>query len=109
MPARDLGRACYSAECVEQSEISENRCIRKDRARKPESENTEHPAPLGILPGVVLRNHDRRLRSAMCAPGDMRLGRIERGHCRSPYQAPPLKRPRLVAVYSGPRPTAVAN
>src|SRR4249920_3543943 len=32
-----------------------------------------------------------------------------RGHCRSPYQAPPLKRPRLVAVYSGPRPAAVAT
>ena len=32
---------------------------------------------------------------------------IERRHRRSPYQAPPLKRPRLVAVYSGPRPIAV--
>ena len=39
----------------------------------------------------------------------MCVGRIERGHCRSPYQAPPLKRPRLVAVYSGPRPAAVAT
>ena len=30
-------------------------------------------------------------------------------HCRSLYQAPPLRRPPLVAVYSGPGPTAVAT
>jgi hypothetical protein len=43
----------------------------------------------------------------MCPLGNMCAGRIERRHRRSPYQAPPLKRPRLVAVYSGPRPIAV--
>jgi hypothetical protein len=96
------GEVGLSAGRVEHSEISEHEHVRQDRTREAKPKNIKHTVSAGTLSGIVLRNHDRRLRSAMRALGDTCVGSIERGHCRSPYQAPPLKRPRLVVVYSGP-------
>jgi hypothetical protein len=70
-------------------------------AREAKPENIKDTVSAGTLSGIVLRNHDRPLRSAMRVLGDTCVGSIERGHSRSPYQASPLKRPGLVVVYSG--------
>src|SRR5262245_55481588 len=75
---RESGEVGLSAGRVEHGKINENEHVRQDRAREAKPE---------------------RLRSAMRALGSMRASSIERGHCRSPYPSPPLRRPRLVVVY----------
>jgi hypothetical protein len=85
------------------------RVFREDRAGKPEAENIEHLVPHRTLSSGVLRNHDRRRRGETWALGGRYLGRINLGHCRSPYQPLWSRRAPSVVAYSGPSQSAVAT
>jgi hypothetical protein len=79
LQAPQSGQVGFSAGRVEHSKINENEHVRQDRAREAKPENIKHMMSAGTLAGVILRNQDRRLRSAMRALGDTCGDRIERG------------------------------